>query len=450
MTPAAPIPVAQFPEEWYLTAPRSLAGMAQVHGPIFSRVMDDGPMAGQEFLYLAGPEANRFVLHTHRDLFSHDLGWTPVVGEWAGKGLLNMDPPEHTRHRRLWNPAFTSAYMAQYLPVVERVILEHIAGWAARGEVDLFAEAREITFGVAALALAGFDGTAIERLRGLFYALLHGYDEGEETWEQFVTRRQRVVEELHGIMLPLIEQRRRQPPETQPRDVLSQIVHARDGDGLALTDAQVLDHVKILLVAGHETTTTLGAWLLYLLATHPQSLAQVRAELDATLPGTDGPASANGRVSHVPFEALRGLRTLDNAVAETGRLHPPVVTVPRGVLREAEFAGHIIPAGAQARLALAASHYLPDLFAHPEQFQPDRFEPPREEDRRHPFALVTFGGGPRLCIGMHFANLEVKLLAAHVLRSYDLAPVPDQQIVEVGFITTFLPNGIRVSVQPRP
>lgn len=92
---------------------------------------------------------------------------------------------------------------------------------------------------------------------------------------------------------------------------------------------------------------------------------------------------------------------------------------------------------------------MPHVFANPEVFDPERFEAPREEDRRTPYALVTFGGGPRVCIGMHFAQIEVKALVAHVLRRFRLAPIPDQDIRHVGYWTAFLPNGIRVRVTPR-
>jgi cytochrome P450 len=93
-----------------------------------------------------GPEANRFVFLTGREHFSHDLGWTPVVGETLGHGLLNMDPPEHTRHRALMNPAFTTTFMAAYLPLMQRVIAERTADWVDSDDIDLMTEAREITF----------------------------------------------------------------------------------------------------------------------------------------------------------------------------------------------------------------------------------------------------------------------------------------------------------------
>ena len=120
---------------------------------------------------------------------------------------------------------------------------------------------------------------------------------------------------------------------------------------------------------------------------------------------------------------------------------------PRGVVKEFEFAGYRVPAGTRVRLALAAGHRLPHVFENPEVFNPDRFVPPREEDKRHPYALATFGRGPRACIGGSFAQLEVKALAAHVLRSYRLEPVEGQNIVHAGYWIAFLPHGMRMRVQ---
>src|SRR5919202_6084281 len=132
-----------------------IARLAVEHGPILTFVPRVGPLTGREVIYLVGPEANRLVLLTGREHFSHDQGWTPVIGNMLGHGLLNMDPPEHTWHRALMNPAFTAAFMAGYLPLMQRVIAERTRSWLGRDEVDLLAEAREITFDVAAAALVG-------------------------------------------------------------------------------------------------------------------------------------------------------------------------------------------------------------------------------------------------------------------------------------------------------
>ncbi|HWQ12972.1 MAG TPA: cytochrome P450 [Roseiflexaceae bacterium] len=419
--------------------PAKLAQAAMEHGPIFKWVIADGWDRG-EYVFMVGPEANRFVLHSGREHFSHDKGWTPIIGDMFGKGLLNMDDPEHARHRRLWNPAFTSAAMEAYLPILGRIIAERTAAWPQREWVDVYAEAREITFDAAAAALAGMPtGPQVDRLRELFYTMLHGFDERAETWQEYEQRWVIAQSELVRALLAVIAERRAAPAAGQPRDVVGLIVRARDEDGRALSDEQILAHLNILLVAGHETTTTLSAWTLYMLATQPEHRARIRAELAALLGQERGA---------LPVEAVRQMKTLDNFIKEVGRIYSPVINVPRGVVRDFTFAGYTIPEGTPVRLALAASHLLPHVFADPERFDPDRFAPPREEDRRTPYSLVTFGGGPRICIGISFAQIETKALAAHVLRSFELEPLPGQRLVHEGHWTAAVPGGIRLRARP--
>lgn len=416
-----------------------IARLSLEHGPIFRYVPRQGPHAGTDVVYMVGPEANRFVMATGREHFSHALGWTPVVGETLGMGLLNMDSPEHTRHRAMMNPAFTSAFMARYLPIMQRVIERRTRDWAERGEVDLSREAREITFDVAAAALVGFEtGDEVDFLRDRFNVLLHGPGSDDTPWDEYIQRQQSVRRELAGRLLELIAARRAAPAAGGQDDVLGMMVRARDEEGRALTDEQLLAHVNILLVAGHETTTTLGAWLHYLLAQHPPVLERVVAELEAAL--GDAPLT---------FETVRGLPVLTNAIKEAGRLESPVMLLPRGVLADYEFNGYGVPAGTFVYLAIAAGHRLPTVFAHPGVYDPDRFEPPREEDKRQPYGLVTFGGGSRICIGVNFAQIEVKALASHVFRRYRLELIPDRHVIEIGGIVQFLPEGLPVRVYPR-
>jgi cytochrome P450 len=146
---------------------------------------------------------------------------------------------------------------------------------------------------------------------------------------------------------------------------------------------------------------------------------------------------------------VRSMKQLDYFIREAGRLYSPVLHVPRGVVKDFEFAGYHVPAGTQVRLALAAGHRLPHIFANPDTFDPDRFAPPREEDRQAPYSLVTFGGGSRICIGINFAQIEVKALAAHILRTYDLSPASAEATPHAGFWTADIQNGIWLHVTRR-
>ena len=436
----ADVPTVKWPPTEFHAIPTWLTQLYQEHGPVFRLVSDipfglDPHNQQREFVYMIGPEANQFILHTHRDHFSHHLGWSPVVGPLLGKGLLTMDGAEHAAHRKMMNPAFTVAYMNRYLPIMQRVIRERTANWVQRGKVNLYEETRKITFDVAAEALVGFPtGRQVDRLRELFYALFHGLDAEHETREQFMLRMVMMQRDLNLILLEEIARRRQQPTD----DILGFLVQAHDEDGQPLSDVQLLGHVNVLLVAGHETTTTLSAWLLYELGRHPDYLARVRAELDQALGGE----------REFSLDTLRGARFLGWLIDETGRIHPPVRNAPRGVVKEFEFAGYTIPAGAQIRYSIAATHLLPHIWREPLRFDPDRFAPPREEQKRYPLAHLPFGAGPRICIGMHFAQVEVKAMVAHILRTCDLTPVAEPP-VEYGFITAIPAGRMSVRVTPR-
>ena len=229
------------------------------------------------------------------------------------------------------------------------------------------------------------------------------------------------------MLIGLIEERRSRPPSTQ--DVLSQIVHAEFEDGSKLDNVQILGHLNVLLLAGHETTTSLSAWLIYQLATLEDHWAELQAEVDEAL--ADIPI---GRTD-MPFtaEQLRKLNKLENFIKETGRLYSPVFQVPRVTLQEVEYNGVKIPAGIKTRLSLAATHMNPEIFSEPETFDPERFAAPRREDRAKPYSLVTFGGGPRICIGINFATIEVKVLTAHILRHYQLEAKSRPEKVHIGY-----------------
>jgi cytochrome P450 len=426
------IPCVTLPEDYQSNPGQFLARMYQEHGPIFRTRTD----WWQDVVYLVGPEANRFVLASNRLKFSHREGWGQFFGviETYGDGLLTMDGSEHDQHRRMMNPAFTISYMDRYLPLMNRIIRERTATWLDRGEVDVFEEARKITFDVAAEALVGLQtGPEVDRFREIFFGLIM-LGQNAQDQQDYDTRLAELQRELYQLLLPKIHQRREQPTD----DVLGMLVRARDDHGNALSDDQLIAHTNILLVAGHETSTSLSAWLLYLLSQHPDYAQRVLHEQDALL----------ARDADPTLEAIKRMKLLENALSEAERLYPPVSNGPRGVLEDFEFGGYRVPAGTHVFYSIAGAHRIPSIFADPDRFDPDRFAPPREEHKT-PYALVGFGGGPRICIGINFAQVEIKALLSHLLRNYELDLVPNQQIVQMYMPTSMPLHGIRMRVSPR-
>jgi len=193
----------------------------------------------------------------------------------------------------------------------------------------------------------------------------------------------------------------------------------------------------VMLIAGHETTASLAAWALYLLVQHPAWADRVREEL-AGVPPEDEPVMV----------ARRGAPALDRALREAERLYPPVSVAPRVVCEDVAVEGYALPAGTRVLYSAAATHLLPALWADPTRFDPDRFASPRAEHRGAPYALVGFGGGPRVCIGRSLARLELAVLLARALRRYRLTVAPGQTIAQRPGITSRPLRGIRLRVVP--
>lgn len=418
------IPYIELPGNYPMNLGPFLVSMYEQYGPVFRTTY-----LGKSLVYLVGPEANRFVLLSDRPKFSYQEGWGRLYGvvDVYGDGLLTMGGVEHERHRRMMNPAFAISYMDRYLPLMNRIICQQITTWATMGEIDVYQEMRKITFDVAAEALIGLkSGREVDRFRELFVRLL---------MQGMRARTSRLKDEVSSLLKLKIQEQRVHPTD----DVLGLLVQARDEQGNALSDEQIIAHINILLVAGHETSTSLGTWLLYLLSQHPLYTQRVLAEQEQLLDRDKWPS----------LKAIKQMKVLENALSEAERLYPPIAIGPRGVLEEFVFKGYHIPAGVYVGYAIAATHLLPSVFAEPTRFDPDRFAPPREEQKRTPYALVGFGGGPRICIGINFAKVEIKTIIAHILRQYDLELVPDQEIGQFYRATGMPLHGIRMHVFER-
>jgi cytochrome P450 len=424
------LPYVSLPADYRTNLGRFLVSAYERHGPIFRATA----LWGGDIIYLVGPEANRFVLSSNRLKFSHHEGWGRVLGvvDMFGNGLLTMDGAEHDQHRRMMNPAFAIGYMDRYLPLMNRIIRERIAGWAPLSEVDIYEEARKITFDVAAEALVGLRiGPEVDRFRELFVQILNlGMVAADG--DDYDRRLSQLKSDLYSLLRPKIQERREHPTD----DVLGILVQARDDQGRALSDEQLIAHTNILLVAGHETSTSLSAWLLYLLTRHPEYTRRVLDEQAALL----------GRDADPTLEIVKRMKVLENGLSEAERMYPPVANGPRGVVEDFEFNGYLIPAGSFVFYSIAAAHLIPSIFAEPTMFDPDRFAPPREEHKKTPYALVGFGGGPRICIGINFAQVEIKAMVSHILRRYRLELVPGQEIIQFYRGTGMPLNGIKMHI----
>jgi sterol 14-demethylase len=171
-----------------------------------------------------------------------------------------------------------------------------------------------------------------------------------------------------------------------------------------------------LLFAGQHTSAVLATWTGVLMLQHPHHVAPILAE-QASVLGSEG----------ITLAALKQVVRLERCIKEAERLHPPLVMLMRKVLENFEFRGHVVPAGDLAMVSPAISHAIPQIFADPSRYDPDRFAPPREEDRRTPYGLIGFGGGKHRCLGLAFAYQQVKVIWSILLRRYTFELIDREQ-----------------------
>jgi cytochrome P450 len=386
------------------------------YGPVFSlRVFHT------RVVFLLGPEANHFVTVSGAHNFHWREGSMGDLIPLLGDGLLTIDGDYHRRARRIMLPDFHRERIAGSLDTMVAETQRALDGWHPGSVVDVYHWARRLTLRIAMRALFGLDPdeegqgaqSAVDFERALSF---YGTDfvvrlmRGPRTpW----ARMQHARKALNRVVYGEIERRRREP-DADRADVLSALLEARDEDGSQLSDREVRDQVMTLLFAGHDTSTSTIAFLLYELARHPSALAKLLEEQDRVLGGE--PPTAEQLVGG-------GLPQLEMVLDETLRLYPPAWIGPRKSVASFAFGDREVPADAYVYYCSWASHRLPDVWPEPEAFVPERFAP--EAKAALPKgAYVPFGGGSRTCIGMRFGQLEIKAVVTLLLQRFRLELFP--------------------------
>ncbi|MFN6471693.1 MAG: cytochrome P450 [Nostoc sp. SerVER01] len=400
-------------------------------GPIFKT-----HIFGRPTVVMVGPEALEFVLSSHMENFSWREGWPANFKILLGESLFLQDGKEHRRNRRLMMPALHGPALVNYVATMEDITRSYLQKWEKQQEFSWFGEFKQLTFDIASQLLLGTPpGAEARRVSNLFTTLSSGLFAINPLPLPFtkfgkaLAARNQILEHVTKVV--------RERQQNPTKDVLSLLVQARDEDGNSLSEQELIAQAVLLLFAGHDTTTTMLTWLCLELARHPEVLQRAREE---QLKFAD--------VNSLTLEQLGQMPYLDQILWEVERLRPSVGAGFRGVVKEFEFKGFYVPAGWQLYYAIAFTHRLPEIYSQPELFDPDRFSPQRQEHKQYPFSLVGFGGGPRVCIGIAFAKMEMKIIAAHLLRSYDWEILPNQSLDTMG-IPNRPKDGLRVRFKPQ-
>lgn len=361
---------------------------------------------GSTSVTLLGPDANELVLFDRDRLFSSEQGWGPLLNLLFPRGLMLMDFEKHRADRKTLSVAFKPEPMRHYATQLDAGIASRIGEWS--GHLRFYDAIKKLTLDLAATSFLGVSlGAEADRINQAFV------DEVQASVAP-------IRSPLPGTMMRrgvkarayLIDWFEREIPARRHgarggngEDFFSQFCRATDEDGQELSAAAIADHMNFLMMAAHDTITSSATTLVMLLARHPDWQQRLRDEIAGLDPQT--PLT----------EQLDHLTLTDYAFREALRLMPPVPSLPRRALRDFSFGGFDIPAGTNVGIGIAWTHRMADIWPDPLRFDPMRFTPEASKGR-HRFAWVPYGGGAHMCLGLHFAQMQMKLLIAHLLTRY--------------------------------
>jgi cytochrome P450 len=400
-----------------------LLRMYETYGPVFTMRLLYLPV-----VFALGPEANHYITVSNASNFRWREGSMGDLIPLLGDGLLTTDGDYHRRARRIMLPAFHRERLLDSTSIMVEETERALAEWRPDVEVNLYTWTRRLALRVAMRALFGFDpdrGGRDKRMAEEFEETLGYWGKDYvlqmlrgpgSPWRAMTHSRAH----LDRVIFEEIAQRR--ASGERGVDILSMLLDAEDEDGSRLSDQELRDQVMTLLFAGHDTATSTVTFLFYELARSPDEIAPLVEEVSAS------------------EDLIGGMPRLDMALDETLRMYPPAWIGPRRSIEPFELCGVSVPGGVFVNYCSWASHHLPEVFPEPSRFRPERFAP--EAKAALPKgAYVPFGGGSRTCIGMRFGQLEVKAIAASILRSFRLELVDPALEPSIRQMPTLSPRG---------
>ena len=404
-----------------------------------------GDVAFWQFLHIstyffAHPDDVEAILVTKHRSFTKGLG-ARANPELFGNGLLTSEGEFWLRQRRLSQPAFHRTRIAGYAQVMACEAVRMLATWHDGEQIDLHREMMQTTLAIATRTLFGVElGTkmpVVAKAMDDFIKQNAGLSVWRLVFKVPTPQRRRFLrgaEELNQIVYGIIRDRR----EDGVRDaLLTDLLRAQDLDGGSITDKQLRDEVMTMLLAGHETTALALSWAWFLLATHPEEQARVRAEADRVLGG------------RVPSAADVAQLTYANLVVrEAMRLYPPAWVMSRRACEDVDVHGYTLPAGSNVIVSPWVTHHDERFFPNPEEFRPERWATAAAQELPK-FAYLPFGGGPRACIGNNFALIEAAIILTAVAQRFEVSLAEGARVEPIPSITLRPVNGVWVKLRRR-
>lgn len=385
---------------------------------------------GAESWVLHNPEDIRRVLVSNHRNYTKGVGLDRVK-ILLGNGIMVSEGAFWARQRRMIQPCFKSAVLGNFADLIRNENLGAATTWAQaaqRGEaVEMTAVTSALTLSIVLKSIFGVDLAAITERHGDPFELITAEPERNLA---FAARFRGLTKVVAQAMAQRREQERNEP------DFLGMLMAARGRDNNEpMTDKALIDEVLTLIVAGHETTASVLAWLWYLLAIHPDVARRLYVEVDSI----DEQSFDARNTEHAPYTT--------QVIREAMRLYPPGWLLSRRALRADSLGGYPVAAGSHVFICPYLLHRHPRYWDAPAAFRPERFVDGLGTLQR--FAYIPFSAGPRHCVGESFAMMEMLMHVVVMARRFAFTTVGDDVPVIESHINLRAANGIQLKLETR-
>ncbi|MEW4563118.1 cytochrome P450 [Bremerella sp. JC770] len=365
-----------------------------------------------------------------------------------GNGLVVAEGQRWRRSRRLMQPLFGPRAVEHYFELMRDSAEQMAKRWeptAQSGQVlDIATEMNQVTLQIAGRALFhdSFDEVALRISHWTHVINLYSAKPPLPIVRSFwfpsrINRKlKQALAEFHQFLQQMIARRRDGASST---DLISRLLAAEDEEtGQPLSDDEIAEEALGMIIGGHETSSSALSWVWCELDRHQEVRDRLQQELDQVI--GSGPL----QLEHVPQLVYTRM-----VLEETMRLHPPFWFENRNVAEEVELGGVPIAKGSVVVFSRYSLHRHPGFWKDPQRFDPERFRPGAEENKRSVYAYVPFGGGARICIGVHFAMMELVVVLAVLARHYDVMLDASHRHEMAAHLTMTPKYGVRAHLERR-
>lgn len=400
---------------------------------------------GPRFAWVTDPDLIKTVFLDESHKFEK-LIQIRLLAPLLGRGILTSEGADWKWQRQTAAPMFRRHDLMAFVPTFVRATQQLLERWrssppGSRQQIE--ADMTQVTFDIiCATLLPSSDATvgiAIEASAGRFqrsgvwrqlYVIANA-----PSWLPHPGRRRirLAVHTLRSSVATMLQERRKTPE--QPDDLMNRLMSAHDPEtDVPMSDEQLIDNLLTFYLAGHETTSKALTWTLYLLARSPEWTRALKDEIAQVTSG-----------GLVVAEHIDRLALTQQVIKESMRLYPPVPMTSRQPITDLVLGSHAIKAGTQIVIPIYAIHRHQKRWQSPNAFDPTRFAP-ENEAKISRYQYMPFGAGPRICVGMAFAVIELTAILATILQAARFATADNHVPLPIARVSLHPKGGMPLQV----